>query len=91
VTIELPQGFELESADAPAAAKVGDMALLDIKMAVTQDGHTLHYVRKFSFGGTQVPLFPAAQYGPVKQLFDAFYAQNTHMLTVRESASAPAR
>jgi len=91
VTIELPQGFELENADAPAPSKVGDIALLEIKMATSQDGHTLHYDRKFSFGGTQVPLFPAAQYGPVKQLFDSFYAQNTHMLTLRESASAPAR
>jgi len=91
ITIELPQGFDLESADAPAAAKVGDVALSEIKMSASADGHTLHYDRKFSFGGTQVPMFPAAQYSAVKQLFDTFYTQNAHMLTLRESTSAPAR
>ena len=91
ITIDLPQGFELESADAPAPARVPDILSLETKMAVTLDGHTLHYDRKFSFGGTQNLLFPAAQYGGVKQIFDKVYEVNSHMLTLRESNSAPAR
>ena len=91
ITIELPPGFELESAESPAVAKVPDILLLETKMATSADGRTLHYDRKFTFGGTQTLLFPAAQYNGVKQLFDKVYEVNTHMLTVRESSSAPAR
>jgi hypothetical protein len=91
ITIELPQGFELESAESPAAAKVPDILSLETKMATSQDGHTLHYDRKFSFGGTTTLLFPATQYNGVKQLFDKVYEVNSHMLTLRESNSAPAR
>jgi Domain of Unknown Function with PDB structure (DUF3857) len=91
ITIELPQGLELENAEAPAAIRSGDIALLDIKMATSADGRELHYDRKFSFGGTQRLLLLATQYSTLKQLFDTFYVRNTHMLTLREGSSAPAR
>lgn len=90
VSIVLPNGFELESPEAPANLKSGDMASLEIKMATIADGRTLHYERRFSFGGNGALLFPATDYRRLKDLFDAFHQRNTSALTLRE-ISAPAR
>lgn len=89
ITIEVPQGFELESPEIPGPVKAGEVASLEIKMSGTADFRTLHYQRKFSFGGGRI-LFPAAQYPDLKQVFDAFYQRDTFALTLRE-ASASAR
>jgi Domain of Unknown Function with PDB structure (DUF3857) len=87
ITIDLPQGFELESPEAPGNAKVGDVANLEIRMSTTTDSRSLHYERKFSFGGQSI-LFPQTSYNSLKQLFDSFYKIDTFALTLREASAS---
>ena len=89
VTIDLPQGFELESPETPAPVKAGEFANLEIKMSA--NSRTLHYERKFSIGSSQTMLFPATQYNSLKQVFDAFFQIDTFALTLREASVAAAQ
>jgi Domain of Unknown Function with PDB structure (DUF3857) len=89
ITIDLPQGFELENPEAPGNAKVGEVANLEIRIATTTDSRSLHYERKFSFGGQSI-LFPQTAYNSLKQVFDTFYKLDTFAMTLRE-ASAQAK
>ena len=89
ITLEFPQGFELENPQGPGIARAGETANLEIRMSLV-GGRTLQYARKFSFGGTRTVLFPATEYNNLKQIFDAFYQRDTLALTLRET-SAPAR
>jgi hypothetical protein len=89
ITIELPQGFELENAEAPGAVKAGDNADQSIRMSL-EDGRTLRYARSFSFGTNRTILFPSAEYDRVKLIFDSFHQRDTAALTLRET-NAPAK
>src|SRR5258707_1127737 len=65
LTIELPEGFALDSPDVPAPITpelTQGVCEQKIKMAVTKDGHTLIYDRAFFFGGGYSILFPARTY-----------------------------
>lgn len=90
VTIELPEGFELENPEVPGSAKAGEVASLEIRMSGTAGFRTLHYERKFSFGSSRTILFPATEYNNLKQVFEAFYQRDTFALSLRE-ASAQAK
>jgi hypothetical protein len=86
VTIELPNEYLLENADAPAPIRdAGGIAKHDTKMTVTSDGRTLSYSRSFSFGGGGAIRFPAASYPVLKNMFDAFTKADTHQLTLIEN------
>jgi hypothetical protein len=88
ITIELPQGFALDSADAPAPitpAMTRDICAQMIKMST--DGHVLNYQRDFFFGGGKSILFPVRGYAAVKQLFDVVAQGNDHTITLKQSAT----
>ncbi|HEY3103052.1 MAG TPA: DUF3857 domain-containing protein [Pyrinomonadaceae bacterium] len=88
ITIELPQGFALDSADAPAPitpAMTRDICAQMIKMST--DGHVLIYKRDFFFGGGNSILFPVGGYAAVKQLFDVVAQGNDHTITLKQSAT----
>ncbi len=86
IQIELPKGFALDSADAPAMIedpqKIGS---LKIDMGVAKDGSFLTYRRKFHFGGGNRTLFPVASYQPLKGLFDAFHKADSHTITLKQN------
>ncbi|HEY8203282.1 MAG TPA: DUF3857 domain-containing protein [Pyrinomonadaceae bacterium] len=88
ITIELPQGFALDNADAPAPitpAMTRDICAQMIKMST--DGHVLNYQRDFFFGGGKSILFPVRGYAAVKQLFDVVAQGNDHTITLKQSAT----
>ena len=87
ITIELPAGFNLESADAPANVEDGQQISSDkISIAITKDGKTLIYKRKFFFGNKGLPSFQAKGYPVLKKLFEAFNKADTHLLTLKQDA-----
>ena len=89
ITVDLPAGFALDSADAPAAITpemTSQIAAQKIKMNVTTDGRTLNYSREFFFGGGNNILFPVTSYVPLKNLFDRFSQANDHTITLKQSA-----
>ncbi|MEJ7849483.1 MAG: DUF3857 domain-containing protein [Pyrinomonadaceae bacterium] len=85
IAIELPAGFDLDNADAPAPiADPQKIASLNIKLAIDKTKPTLKYERQFHFGGGGNVLFPAAAYPAVKGLFDAFQKSETHTITLKQ-------
>jgi hypothetical protein len=85
INIQLPAGFELDNADAPASLsdpqKIGS---LDIKIGVDKANNALAYSRQFYFGGGGNVLFPAASYTPLKMMFDSFQRSESHTITLRQ-------
>ena len=89
IDIELPSGFDLENADAPADLKVGDVVLSSMKLAVTTGTpRVLKVERQFSFGGTGSVLFQPNAYEDLKGVFDILHSSDNHMLTLRQGGGA---
>lgn len=87
LTIELPEGFALDSPDVPAPITpemTQRVCEQKIKMAVTTDGRTLIYDRKFFFGGGGSILFPVQSYPALKSLFDMIATANNHTITLKQ-------
>ena len=70
VSITLPQGYVVESADAPAPISAGPATNYVADMQISKDGTTIVYHRNFVFGATDKLFVPVASYGPIKLLFD---------------------
>jgi transglutaminase-like putative cysteine protease len=88
ITIELPDGFELESPDVPPVIKdPNGIGIDEIKMAVTADKKKLIYRRNFSFGNGGNILFDQPAYPALKGLFEAFYQANAHAITLKQSST----
>jgi hypothetical protein len=92
ITIELPDGFALENADAPSPIKDKQgIASHEVHMGVTKDGKTLSYKRMFTFGNNGFIQFPVTSYPVLKQFFEAFNQADVHQLTLRQAAVASAQ
>jgi len=86
IEIELPKGFQLDNADAPAEiTDASGIGLLKINMSIDKAGNLLKYNRKFHFGGGGKTLFPVTAYQPLKNLFDAFHKSDSHTVTLKEA------
>ncbi len=86
IAIEVPEGYELDSADTPADVsdnrKIGE---LKITMGMNKVTRTLYYQRDFHFGAGDTLLFPSAFYSSLKGLFDGFHKANSHTITLRQN------
>jgi hypothetical protein len=98
VEIELPAGFELDSPDAPAPISAGALSKYDVRIAVTDDKHTIFYKRAFFFGGGAADYgrlrFPLNSYTQLKEYFDIIHKEDNHTITLKQAAataSAPAK
>ncbi len=88
ITIELPNGYTLESPDAPAPIRDPQgISSHETEIRVSTDKKTLIYRRNFSFGNGGFVRFPVAAYEPLKNLFDAFNKADVHQLTLRQDSS----
>lgn len=87
VTIELPAGFSLDNADAPAPFSGGPVGEYKATIGITKDGRTLHFKRSFFFGGGGNILFPVGAYPQLKNFFDVLNTQDSHTITLKQSAA----
>ena len=87
VTIELPPGYALDSADAPAPFDGGEVSAYKPTLSVTKDGKMLIYKRNFFFGGGQTILFPRESYGQLKNYFDMVHKEDNHTITLKQNAA----
>jgi hypothetical protein len=87
VTIELPQGFSLDNADAPSPFSGGPVGGYKPSIAVTKDGRTLVYKRNFFFGGGGNILFPVTAYPQLKNFFDMLNKRDNHTLTLKQATA----
>jgi hypothetical protein len=87
VEIDLPEGFVLDNAEAPAPFGSGKIAQYMPTLAV-RDGKVLVYKRSFFFGGSGMVLFPVTSYGQLKTLFDALQKQDNHSIALKQTATS---
>jgi hypothetical protein len=93
VEIALPEGFELDNPESPAPISGGPISRYEPRAAVTKDGRTLVYHRKFFFNPRAddgVALFPAASYPQLKQYFDGVHKQDGHTISLKQAAASAA-
>lgn len=87
VEIDLPAGYKLDNAEAPAPFGLGDVGKYDVKLAVTDDQRTLVYRRNFEFQGV---IFPKTTYPNLKAAFDAIHREDNHSITLKQAAATTA-
>jgi hypothetical protein len=87
VTFELPTGYTLDNADAPATFSGGPVGEYKPSLAVTKDGKMLIYKRSFFFGGGGTILFPVTTYSQLKNFFDVLHKEDNHTITLKQSAA----
>ena len=90
VTVDLPEGFSLDSADAPTPFSSAPISEYKPSASVSKDGRTVIYRRMFYFGGGGNILFPVASYGQLKVYFDQLHKQDNHILTLKQDAATAA-
>lgn len=86
VEIQLPSGYALDNADAPASFGSAPISEYRPKLAVTGDGKTLVYTRNFFFGGGGNVLFPQESYSQLKAYFDQLHKQDNHSIALKQGA-----
>jgi hypothetical protein len=85
IQITLPKGYELENADAPTPiADASKITSHNIDIGIDRANNVLVYKRTFVFGNGMT-LFQPANYKLLKNYFDAFHKNDSHMLTVRQT------
>ncbi|MBV9209689.1 MAG: hypothetical protein JOZ52_03615, partial [Acidobacteria bacterium] len=87
VTIDLPQGFTLDNADAPAPFQSANITAYRVTIGATKDQRTLVYKRSFFFGGNEAILFPVNGYDLLKNYFDKVYKADNHTITLKQDAA----
>jgi hypothetical protein len=84
INIEMPAGYALDNADAPASFPLGNIGDYKVRLAVTKDAKTLVYERKFKFEGM---LFPQNAYADLKRAFDMIHQEDNHAVTLKQGAT----
>jgi hypothetical protein len=87
VDIELPKGYALDNAEAPAPFGSGDISKYEVSIAASTDGTLLIYKRKFFFGGGNSIVFPVESYSPLKNYFDVMHKQDNHSIALKQTAT----
>ena len=87
VQIELPPGYALDNADAPAPFGSGKISEYKPALSITSDGKMLVYKRTFFFGGGNAVLFPVETYPAMKGYFDQLHKQDNHNIALKQTAS----
>lgn len=88
VTVTLPEGYELESADQPESLSLGRVGGYEVQILASKDGRTIKHERKLAFGADGSVFFPATGYPQIKKAFDAIHEADGHMLTLRQKAAS---
>jgi hypothetical protein len=90
VTINIPEGFALDNADAPAPFDAKELSRYDVKILVTKDRKSLLYKRAFFFGGgggMNSLYYERDTYNSLKEYFDLLHKQDNHTITLKQGAA----
>jgi len=86
LTFELPEGFSLESPEAPGGMSISGVGEYSTRMGTSADGRTLHYERRFDFGRGGRLSFSAAAYAKIRAAFDNVRELDSHMLALKQES-----
>ena len=88
VSIELPEGWELDQPIAPGGNSIPNMGEYKVAVGKTRDGRKIVYHRNFDWGRNLNLLQPVAAYPALKQVFDSVQQQDNFTLTLKAAADA---
>lgn len=94
VEITLPEGYALDSPEAPAAFGAGALSQYEPRAQVTKDGRTLIWGRKFYFGGSRGNsslIFANTTYPALKAYFDQVTKQDATTIALKQGATTAAK
>jgi uncharacterized protein DUF3857/transglutaminase superfamily protein len=91
VTIDLPEGFEVEPDNGPVSAALDVTSLYAGKVAISSDRHQLTYTRNFGFGARGSILYQPADYKAVKAFFDTVDRSDGFTVSLRRPAAGSAK
>ena len=87
VDIELPKGYALDNADAPAPFGAAGISQYKPSLAASADGTLLVYKRSFFFGDGGSVLYPVEGYPQLKNYFDTLHKQDNHSIALKQTAT----
>ena len=90
VTIEVPAGFALDNADAPAPLDFGATGAYKVKI-LTRGGRELISEREFTFGREGRLLFAAETYPQLKKIFEEIQKRDDHTISLKQAITAEAK
>ena len=88
VTIELPEGWELDQPVAPVSSKIANVGEYSVTVLKSNDGRSVVYRRKFEWGRGMMLLLPAKSYESLKKVFDFIQEQDSYTISLKGSADA---
>jgi hypothetical protein len=88
VTIDLPEGWEMDNPVAPTNTNLGELGSYSVHVLKSKDGRKLTYRRAFDFGRANQLLLPAKSYPAVKQAFDFVQEQDAYTIALKAAAGA---
>lgn len=88
VTIQLPEGFAIDTADSPAPLDTTGSGNYSAAVVVSKDGRTLDYKRSFLFGADEHILFQLPAYARLKRIFDDLHERDNHTITLKQTGTA---
>jgi hypothetical protein len=87
VTIDLPEGWELDQPVRPFNITLGAIGDYAVEVRKTVDGRRVIYRRRFDWGRDMRILFPASEYTRLKQAFDKIEEQDRYTISLKENES----
>ena len=88
VTIDLPEGWEMDQPVAPTNTTFGELGSYSVRVLKSNGGRKLIYRRAFDFGRASQLLLPAKSYPAVKKAFDFVQEQDGYTIALKAVAGA---
>jgi hypothetical protein len=86
VTINLPEGYELDSAENPGSLNFGKPGGYTLNMAVGQNREFV-CTRQLMFGKDNMLFFPQAAYSQIKAAFDEVHRRDNHTISLKAAGA----
>ena len=83
IRIQYPITFTLDNAEMPGTLNLGKVGTFNMTAAVSNNSPVISIDRKFVWGLEGGLYFEPKFYTPIKQVWDAIHASNTHTLTLK--------
>ncbi|HZU29078.1 MAG TPA: DUF3857 domain-containing protein [Bryobacteraceae bacterium] len=90
VTIQLPEGFDLDHADMPPPLDLQTVGHYTARAFWTKGTRTFKYTRDFVFGEQGGVVVSEKNYATLKAIFDSIHEKDTHMITVKQAVTTAA-
>jgi hypothetical protein len=87
IEVQMPPGFELDHAEAPAALDFGEAGKYEVRISVSKTKKLL-YSRQFKFGAGGFLQFKPEAYPQVKRAFDRIHEADEHTITLKQEVAA---